>query len=44
MKSMCAVNTKQEKLLNLNYYSCCDDLVFDSCPVEVNRWYHSCLV
>ena len=44
MKSMCAVNTKQEKLLNLNYYSCYDDLVFDSCPVEVNRWYHSCFV
>ena len=26
------------------FYSCYNDLVFDSCPVEVNRWYHSCFV
>ena len=44
---MCGGNAKQEKRLNLNYhsfYSCYDDLVFDSCPVQVNRWYHSCFV
>ena len=26
------------------FYFCYDDLVFDSCPVEVYRWYHSCLL
>ena len=26
------------------FFSCYDDLVFDSCRVEVNRWYHSCFV
>ena len=43
---MCGGNAKQGKLLNLNYHSfySYDDLVFDSCPVEVNRWNHSCFV
>ena len=42
---MSEVNTKQhkkndqEKLINMN-----DDWFFDSCPVEVNRWYQSCFV
>ena len=34
---MCAGDTKQEKLLNLNYFLF---LFFDSFPVEVNRRYH----
>ena len=35
----------QGKLINLNYfYSCYDDWFFDSCHVEVNRWYQSCFV
>ena len=38
-------NNNQGKLINLNYfYSCYDDWFFDSCPVEVNRWYQSCFV
>ena len=28
----------------LLFNSCYNDLVFDSHPVEVNRWYHSCFV
>ena len=36
---------KQEKWkIWTTFYSCYDDWFFDSCPVEVNRPYHSCFV
>ena len=36
---------KQEKWkIWTTFYSCYDDWFFDSCPVEVNRQYHSCFV
>ena len=47
------VNTKQHtkkrqtrkiNKFELLFNSCFDDWLFDSCPVEVNRWYHSCFV
>ena len=47
------VNTKQHtkkrqtrkiNKFELLFNSCFDDRLFDSCPVEVNRWYHSCFV
>ena len=45
--SPCVLATRNKKIYNtfmLLFFSCYDDLVFDSCRVEVNRWYHSCFV
>ena len=36
--------TQKKRQPRPTFYSCYDDWFFDSCPVEVSRWYQSCFV